>query len=532
MKGAFAAAAMLLAVVPPDGTTLSLNHRMRVRVEAGRAVILERLDAEGAVASATPVERLDDDLRVLVLRSLFPKDRTEGTDWVHVARAGVVPTYDEGLWQVASWFTGSGDNFEALRRANALLVPDLSPGQEVRIPYAMLDPAFRPRARSDDGSLEFGKDGKGEYAGYRLRPGEALWSAVVVRFTGRTAKEDVEAVASEIAARSGIPDLTDIPAGWLVKIPLDVLEPEFLPPGNPRRVAAEAERIAAEAELRASPATGKTGTLDGVVVILDPGHGGRDLGTLNHGIWEHDYVYDVCMRVKRRLESGTGAKVVLTLVDDQTGTDPSAGDALQRNFRGTIQTHPPFLADGDEDTSVGVNLRWYLANSVYREAVKAGTNRDRVVFLSLHADSRHPSLRGAMFYVPGASYRAGTYGSASKTYMRFREVRERPHVKFTRKERLRSEAVSRKLADRLVDSFRAEGLPVQDFKPVRERVIRGRSVWLPAVLRGNEVPAKVLIEMVNLSNADDAGLLSRAADRERLAAAVAAGLEAHFGKKP
>ena len=54
---------------------------------------------------------------------------------------------------------------------------------------------------------------------------------------------------------------------------------------------------------------------------------------------------------------------------------------------------------------VGVNLRWYLANSIFRRAMKGGVPREKVVFLSIHADSLHPSLRGAMAYIPGAQLR-------------------------------------------------------------------------------------------------------------------------------
>jgi len=73
---------------------------------------------------------------------------------------------------------------------------------------------------------------------------------------------------------------------------------------------------------------------------------------------------------------------------------------------------------------------------------------------------------------------------------------------------------------------------VQPYQPIRERVIRGREVWLPAVLRGNVVPTKVLVEMVNLSNSEDASLLGRAADRDRLAMAMAAALADQFGAGP
>ena len=57
-------------------------------------------------------------------------------------------------------------------------------------------------------------------------------------------------------------------------------------------------------------------------------------------------------------------------------------------------------------------------------------------------------------------------------------------------------------------------------------------MWLPAVLRGNVVPTKVLVELVNLSNPEDASLLGRAADRDRLAKAMAAALADRFGAGP
>jgi N-acetylmuramoyl-L-alanine amidase len=148
----------------------------------------------------------------------------------------------------------------------------------------------------------------------------------------------------------------------------------------------------------------------------------------------------------------------------------------------------------------------------------------------LHADSRHPSLRGLMVYVPGQRFRRGSQGETRKDYERFREVREAPAVRFSRREIVRSEAVSRRLGAGVVEAFRAEGLPVQRYKPLRDRVIRGRRTWLPAVLRGNAVPAKVLVEMVNLSNPQDASLLGSARERDRLAKALMRGLTTYFGE--
>ena len=263
-----------------------------------------------------------------------------------------------------------------------------------------------------------------------------------------------------------------------------------------------------------------------------PGHGGRDIGTSHNGVWEHDYVYDVACRLKTMLESRTRAVVKMTLEDRETGCVPSKGDKLQQNLQGTILTTPPFLVKPNSQTVMGVNLRWYLSNSIYRRARKQNFRSDRVIFLSLHADARHASLRGVMAYLPGSAYRTKTYGYGSKQYARFKEVREKPHVSFGRQSRVRSEALSKQLAEAIVQEFRSAELPVQSYQPVRNRIIRGKSKFVPAVLRGNMIPTKVLVEMVNLSNPKDAALLKKASERERMARALYGGLFRHFKETP
>jgi len=558
---AMPAAKALDAPSATAGETLPLSDGLRIRVVQGRQIELEVLpepgdsyvEVAGRMCGATtggpviskyndfagidperwvriPFYMLAENYRALVLRRLFPKDHLEGDDWIHTARGGLIATYDEGLWQVAEWYTGDGSRFSELLEVNGLDSPELASGQEVRIPGRLLLPVFGRRPASDDGTLEYAEDARGSYAGYRLKRGEALYSAVVVRYTGRTDADDVNALAAELAVRSGIADLTDIPVDYLVKIPFDVLEPEHLPASHPRRREAEAARARMAASLEKQPVAKTGGGLEGVVVILDPGHGGRDLGTQNNGVWEHDYVYDVTCRLFRLLDSRTSARVVMTLEDKETGCAPSKRDRLEANREGTIKTNPPFIAKANGDARVGVNLRWYLANSVYREAVGNGTGPDRVVFMSIHADARHPSLRGLMVYVPGHRLRTGTYGNNTKFYRQFEEVREKPRVSFSYKTRVRSEAVSRELAAKIVESFRREKLPIQPNKPIRDRVIRGRREWVPAVIRSNQVPAAVLVEMVNLSNKKDAGLLSKAAERQRLADALFRALWDYFGE--
>ncbi|MCP3979716.1 MAG: hypothetical protein GY716_10375 [bacterium] len=512
----------------------SIASRFTGRAEQASRLASLNGDRPGAPPDRVgiPLAMLADSYRRLVLRNLFPVDRRDGDDWIHVARSGALPTYDEGLWQLAEWFTGRGENFEELMQVNGLKSPELAADQAVRIPARLLHPALVPRMMSDGGVLSFSADSRGPFAAYPLKPGEAVYSSVIVRFTGRTQAEDVSTIAEQLRRRSDIGDLHDIPVGFEVKIPLDMLEPDFLPAGHPRRREAEAARVELERELERAPVAGTRDGLAGVVVVLDPGHGGRDLGTINNGIWEHDYVYDVACRLKHKLERETAARVLLTLEDRQTGCSPSARDKLNANHQGTIQTDPPFLATKKGQAKLGVNLRWYLANSIYGKEVKNGTDADRVVFVSLHADSRHASLRGVMVYVPGAAYRTRTYGFNTKFYNQFREVRERRHVRFSKKDRVRSEAVSRKFADSVVDAFGDTGLPVQPYQPVRNRIIRGKSRYVPAVIRNNTIPNKVLIEMVNLSNREDAALLASARHRDRLATAVQRALFDYFGEDP
>lgn len=66
--------------------------------------------------------------------------------------------------------------------------------------------------------------------------------------------------------------------------------------------------------------------LMGRVVVLDPGHGGADLGVVRHGLVEAELVLDLAHRVQQRLVS-LGVQVVLT-----RGTE-DGGDQVQRAGR-------------------------------------------------------------------------------------------------------------------------------------------------------------------------------------------------------
>lgn len=372
------------------------------------------------------------------------------------------------------------------------------------------------------GPLRYGEDAKGKFAIYPLHAGEALYSSVVIRFTGRLHSDDVRAIASDIAARSGIADVTSIPIGFPVRIPFEVLLPEYLPDNDPRRLEYEVERRMSGQYKNEVKARG----LDGVTVILDAGHGGVDVGASMAGVWESLYVYDIALRVKKTLETETRAKVEMTTRDGADWKIPDR-DILPFSRGHAVLTTPPFPIT---DTIVGVNLRWYLANSRYRRAKSDGSSSDKVVFISIHADSLHPSLRGATAYIPDAGGTAGTARKTGAAFTARKEVREQPQVSFSLQERQRSEGLSRDLAERIIASFKKERLGIHPFNPVRDRIFRGRRAWVPAVLRYNAVPAKLLLEVCNLANVEDRALLTTRAFRQRVAASVVDGLATYFGE--
>jgi N-acetylmuramoyl-L-alanine amidase len=525
---------------------------------------------------------LSPEWKLATVRALFPKDAATAGGWVHVSTG-------EDLGRIASWFTGGGDAAETLRVANDLPGRATRTGQPIRIPNELLPPIFRwaaptplptpvPRATPREeptptparpaptpaarvaasepevpaapllqplpvasptplpiaivapvapsgpdvlgvGPLDFAEDARGRYAVYRLRPGEALYSAVVVRFTGRIHAEDVNALAAEIAQRSGIADVTDIPIGFPVEVPLDLLLPDYLPATDPRRLEWEAERRSADRFKNEVQARG----LENVTVILDSGHGGADVGASSGGVWESLYVYDVTLRIKRLLETETRARVHTTVRDGAAYVIVDR-DVLPFSRGHQVLTRPPYAI---ADATIGVHLRWYLANSLLRRVT--GPADQRVVFLSIHADSLHASIRGATAYIPSAALTGGTFGKSGSVFAQRQEVKERPKVSFTLRERQKSEGLSRELAGEIIAAFRAQELAVHPFQPVRDRIFRGRRAWVPAVLRYNAVPAKLLLEVGNLANPEDRRLLQTRAFRDRVARAVVAGLRSYFG---
>jgi len=137
-----------------------------------------------------------------------------------------------------------------------------------------------------------------------------------------------------------------------------------------------------------------------------------------------------------------------------------------------------------------------------------------------------------MVYVPGERYLRDRYSKTGPAYALYREVKEQPVVSFNRKERVASEGASTTLANTIVSALREAGLPVHPFSPVRTHVIRGGREWVPAVLRYNRVPNRVLVELANLGNEEDRALLKTRGFRDAVAESLASAVVSFFGGPP
>ena len=516
-------------LVPPRNGDGYITVAQRYLADPGRWKKLRSANGRRNVQVGRPVriplDLLPPALRHHALTTLFPDDRYEAGEWIHRTGSKRGKACREDAASLAAWFAGRADLGSDLARLNGLKGGAIPAGRSVAIPREMLLPVFAPaEERSLAPTLTYGQDEQGAFAVYRLRAREALYTSVIIRFTGRLDADEVNQLAAEVAARSGIRDVRNIPIGFSIKIPREMLLARHLPRDDPGRIAWEQDRSAADVYRVQARAR----RLRGVHVILDAGHGGIDVGTTQNGMDEDEYVYDVMCRIKRRLEQHTDAMALTTIEDRKTKYVVRDVRQLPRDRNELIRTTPPYIQKESDPSPLGVNLRWYLANSFYRRLMERGIESEKIVFVSFHADSLHSSVQGAMIYVPGEKYRSGRYGNSQAIYGNFEEVRQQPYVSFDRSERLRSEGMSRQFANGLIQRFRADDIPVHAYEPVRNHVIRRRKSWVPAVIRCSAVPVSVLVELVNLNNAADRKRLQDPAFREKLAVAFVDALQSFY----
>lgn len=493
-------------------------------------------------AVAIPFAQLNPKTQRSALEALFPEDYVDKAGWWHVAPAGGEASTDV-LWALTEWLTGVGTNYKKVladARNRGVSMP-LPPGRRILIPSALLKevmqtptparlvPADMTAPAAANGELEYSSDAEGAYAVYRLKKGEALYSAVVVRFTDFGENEEIRRACDVVQRRSGIRDVRRMCAGQRVLIPLEMLSDRYQPVGSEERAAYEAVQQEAQ-RLQADRV--RTKDLDGVVVILDAGHGGRDHGAPIEklALYEDEINYDIMCRIKTILERETRAKVYATSVDQSEQYVPVDKKRFVHDRDEELLTTPPYEND---DATISANLRWYLANSMYRKERDAGVDERKIVFTSIHCDALfNETLRGAMIYVPGAKYRSDIEKPSNPIYNRFQEAREQRASATDAASRRRDEALSRNFAEEVLAALRANHPPIKVHSagdPIRN-VIRqkGGKAYVPAVLRNALAPTKILVECANLTNPEDQKNVADPAWRQWFAEAFVAALRKHF----
>jgi len=233
-------------------------------------------------------------------------------------------------------------------------------------------------------------------------------------------------------------------------------------------------------------------------------------------------------RIKANLERHTRATVWTTVEYERAGFTPPNTDLLQQRRDAYLLTRPKYLL---ADSVLGVHLRWYLTNDIVLNRLDSSVPRSKTVFLSVHADSLHPSVRGAMVYVPSRHLRpTKPYTVRRRDIEKFAEYRNHPTVRLGPEFKARVEASSRHLAESILASLGKNDIGVHPYEPVRDRVLRGRRSWVPAVLRYTAAQNAVLVEACNMANPEDRTLLLQWEWRESFARAVVEGTASAFAR--
>ena len=151
-----------------------------------------------------------------VIRSLFPNDRAGAGGWLHQV------TYD---WEtpelIEKIFTGFGNyTFKqgSFKQGIQFTIPWNSLRSDLELePLAVRDPLV---IRRDDAGMR--------YAFYQIKPGDTLYSSVVIRFIGEKKHYARSQNASDLLFLNGLADARYLSPGQYIKIPLEWIRPEYL----------------------------------------------------------------------------------------------------------------------------------------------------------------------------------------------------------------------------------------------------------------------------------------------------------------
>ena len=175
-----------------------------------------------------PLELLIGPLQGSVLKALFPEDLVESG----ALRHQVVYRW-ETLPLLKAAFLKKGVTLTQTARYNRLRFEGraLRQGQLLYFPWNWIRDDLELRPLSVKYPLYLTVDSLGvRYAGYRLEPGESLYSGVVRRFVREGSHEETTRIANDLIALNGFADARTLNPGQEIRIPLAWLREDFWHP--------------------------------------------------------------------------------------------------------------------------------------------------------------------------------------------------------------------------------------------------------------------------------------------------------------